>query len=64
MTKKKETETIGPLSINFMSGIRTDGQIIRIVLEQFDSEILLTVEQAISLVDVLERKLIKKEERY
>ena len=44
---------IGPLTMRFKNGLRTDGEVIRLVLEQFDESIELTEEQAKSLAKTI-----------
>lgn len=47
---------IGPLTVHFRTGIRPDGEIARLSLEQYESRIELTQEQAESLVRFLGAK--------
>lgn len=52
----EKEESIGPLTLRFKHGIKPDGKITGVTLEQFESCIQLTKEQAISLADTLSRK--------
>lgn len=54
---RKSKEEIGPLTVSFKAGLRTDGGIIRVSLTQFEAHVDLTAEQAISLARTIRARL-------